>query len=49
MTERKPDPDACTCGHLAADHLGGTVFFECTVCECEAFDAAVPLEGRGES
>jgi hypothetical protein len=43
MTERKPDPDACTCGHLAADHAYYPPW-PCELCECMGFDAAVPLE-----
>jgi hypothetical protein len=43
MTERKPDPDACTCGHLAADHVFSPPY-NCRLCDCEGFEAAVPLE-----
>ena len=44
-----PDPDACTCGHLGADHvMKQHCVFPCSVCECADFDAAVPFTGDNE-
>lgn len=34
------DPDACKCGHLAADHTPGAPF-PCSRCDCDEFAAAV--------
>jgi hypothetical protein len=47
MTERKPDPDACTCGHLAADHVFSPPY-NCRLCDCEGFEAAAPLKDNSE-
>jgi len=41
-----PDPDACTCGHLAVRHVYGGKS-PCAGCGCEEFSAAVlPEESR---